>query len=55
MTDKEFLNWIIDRFVHVYNESPNVDFIHRLQNIANKLEFLEKHDWRLSLSKGESE
>ena len=38
MTDKEFLNWIIDRFVHVYNESLNVDFIHRLRKIADSLE-----------------
>lgn len=37
MTDKEFLNWIIDRLVHVYNESPNVDFIHRLRKIADAL------------------
>ena len=40
MTDKEFLNWIIDRLIYVYNESPHVDFIHRLRNIANKSEEL---------------
>lgn len=44
MNDKEFLYWIIGRLICVYNESPNVDFIHRLRNIANKLKFLEKHD-----------
>ena len=38
MTDKEFLDWIITRIINVYNESPNVDFIHRLRKIADKLE-----------------
>ena len=38
MNDKEFLNWIIDRLINIYNESPNVDFIHRLRKIADKLE-----------------
>ena len=34
MTDKEFLNWLVDRLVHVYGESPNVDFVHKLKAIA---------------------
>lgn len=38
MTDKEFLNWIIDRLIHVYGESPNVDFVHRLRKIVKSLE-----------------
>lgn len=38
MNDKQFLNWIIDRLINAYNESPNVDFIHRLRKIADKLE-----------------
>lgn len=38
MTDKEFLNWIIDRLIHVYGESPNVDFLLRLKKIADKYE-----------------
>ncbi len=33
LTDAEFLRWIRDRLVHVYNESPNVDFVHRLNAI----------------------
>lgn len=37
MTDKEFLNWIIDRLIHVYGESPYVDFIHKLRNIAKTI------------------
>jgi hypothetical protein len=40
MNDKEFLNWIIDRLINVYNENPNVDFIHRLRKIADKLEII---------------
>lgn len=38
MTDKEFLNWLADRLVHVYNESPNVDFIHKLKEITSRIE-----------------
>jgi hypothetical protein len=33
LTDAEFLTWIRDRLVHVYGESPNVDFVHRLNAI----------------------
>jgi len=33
MTDKEFLNWLADRLVHFYGESPNVDFIHKLKKL----------------------
>lgn len=32
--DNEFLNWLADRLVHVYGESPNVDFVHKLRAIA---------------------
>lgn len=32
--DNEFLNWLADRLVHVYGESPNVDFVHKLREIA---------------------
>lgn len=38
MTDKEFLNWLADRLVNVYNESPNVDFVHKLKKIAENIE-----------------
>jgi hypothetical protein len=34
VSDREFLEWLIDRLVNVYGESPNVDFIHRLRKIA---------------------
>lgn len=33
--DKEFLNWLVDRLVNVYNENPNTDFVHKLRAIAN--------------------
>ena len=36
MTDKEFLNWLSDRLIHVYGESPSVDFVHRLNKIAKR-------------------
>jgi hypothetical protein len=39
MNDKEFLYWIVDRLTNVLGENPNADFIHRLRDIANKLEF----------------
>lgn len=41
MNDKEFLEWLIDRLVHVYNESPNTDFIHKLRKIADKIGYLD--------------
>lgn len=50
MTDKDFLYWVADRFVHVYNESPHVDFIHKLKKIADKIGYLEKYDYHTTLS-----
>lgn len=38
MSDKEFLNWLADRLVHVYGESPNIDFVHRLKSIVDRME-----------------
>jgi hypothetical protein len=38
MSDKEFLEWIRDRIVHVYGESPNTDFVLRLGDIAQALQ-----------------
>jgi hypothetical protein len=35
MTDQEFLSWIADRLVYVYRESPNVDFVRKLRQIAS--------------------
>lgn len=37
ISDQEFLNWIADRIVHVYKESPNVDFVLNLRRIAESL------------------
>ena len=50
MNDKEFLYWIVDRLTNVFGEDPNADFVHRLRSIGNKIEFLEKHNWRLTFS-----
>ena len=38
LLDAEFLRWLVDRLVNVYGESPNVDFIHKLKSIYNRLE-----------------
>ena len=37
MKDYEFLDWIRDRLINVYNESPNTDFCRRLSSISNSL------------------
>jgi hypothetical protein len=34
---REFLNWVADRLVHVYGESPNVDFVLKLRQIADRV------------------
>jgi len=35
LTDKQFLEWIYERLVHVHKESPNYDYMHRLKEIVN--------------------
>lgn len=41
MNDIEFLKWIRDRLVHVYKESPNTDFVQRLERVIKRFEGLE--------------
>ena len=36
VSDKVFLQWLIDRLVHHYGENPNVDFVHRLREIMER-------------------
>lgn len=38
LLDAEFLRWLVDRLINVYGESPNVDFVHRVRSIADRLE-----------------
>lgn len=38
LSDKDFLLWIADRLVEVYGESPNVDFVLHLREVAEKQE-----------------
>lgn len=38
--DKCFLNWVADRLVHVYGESPNADFVLKLREFAEKINAL---------------
>lgn len=53
MTDKEFLEWLIDRLVHVYGESPNVDFIHKLNKIADKIDYLDKIEYHTTVAQAD--
>lgn len=39
ISDKDFLNWVADRFVHAHGESENVDFVRRLRKMAASSEF----------------
>lgn len=45
-SDAEFLRWMADRLVHVYKESPNVDFVLKLRAIAasNLLNGITDHE-----------
>jgi hypothetical protein len=43
MTDKQFLLWLRDRLVNRYGESPDVDFIIRLQAIAYRSDDYYRH------------
>lgn len=38
ISDKDFLNWVADRFVNVHGESENVDFVRRLRKMASESE-----------------
>lgn len=37
LSDADVLNWIADRLVFVYGESPHVDFVLRLREIEERL------------------
>lgn len=45
MSDKEFLQWIFERLHHVYQESPNFDYMRRLQQIIDAYD-PEKKTWQ---------
>ena len=36
MKDKEFLQWLRDRLISVYDENPNVDFLTKLDSIIRE-------------------
>jgi hypothetical protein len=36
MNDNEFLQWLQDRIINVYGESPNTDFVLRLEEIRKR-------------------
>lgn len=38
MTDAEFLHWLAERLVYVYNESPNIDFVRRLREMGHRMQ-----------------
>lgn len=50
--ESEFLNWVADRFVHVYGESPNVDFVHDLRRLAQ--EAAKREPWRNTGGNGDA-
>lgn len=37
MKDKDFLFWLAKRIIHVYGESPSVDFVWKLNAIAETI------------------
>jgi hypothetical protein len=37
MKDREFLIWLLNRLVHQYGESPNVDFVGKLASIIHEM------------------
>ena len=36
--DADFLRWIADRQVNVHGDNPNLDYLHRLREIADALD-----------------
>lgn len=50
MKDCEFVSWMADRMVHVYGESPNVDFVHRARAVAVRIEEQAREIERLESS-----
>lgn len=45
MLDKNFLEWLANRLVDVYGESPNVDIVHKLRAIAERVPVDVDTDW----------
>lgn len=37
MSDAEYLRWLRDRLIYVYSESPNCDYVKRLERIIEHL------------------
>jgi len=36
MENKEFLQWIYDRLIYVYNEDKDYDYMHKLKSIIDE-------------------
>lgn len=48
MTDAQFLEWVADRFVHVYGVEPGMDYVCALRRIATTMRAAEKpvrYEW----------
>ena len=41
MFDKEFLQWIHDRLVHVHKENINLDYMHKLRAVIEATEEIQ--------------
>jgi hypothetical protein len=37
MYDREFLLWLYERLIHIYDENPNIDYMCKLKCIINKM------------------
>jgi hypothetical protein len=35
--DRDFLSWLRERLINVYGESENVDFVHKLTAIRDRM------------------
>ena len=51
MKDRDYLTWLVQRLVHVYGESSNVDFVHKLAAIAEATPHDQETFWTGSESR----
>ena len=42
MSDMDFLNWIHDRLQFIFKESPNIDYMHKLKQLAERMNPLKR-------------
>lgn len=42
MTDGDFLRWVHDRFVYVIGDSPNLDYVQKINEVASRVDELTR-------------